>query len=239
VPTASAIKGDSLNFVKPGVAATGNASQTLSTNLVGWTQNYILTPLYKLRRWYWLNAKATITSAPFISTYTVPNVSEAIFLVSATSGGTDLLIPPISQAEAFYAGSGPPEGVALVPGNPITQVQVFPTPDGAGPYFVNLDVTQPFVPLVDDGLSHNYLTDAFPLLVLSGMNSMAFLFLQEEGLFNYWFGIYASQVRALATYDHEVRRGGTMPEPFDPFVPTLGAITGQPTPQTAGVAATG
>lgn len=219
------------NMLRPGATA----STVVSNNMLVWTNQLILRPLYKLRRWHWLNQKQVITTNAGTPTYQlVTGTASLLYLVNASYGGSDLLVPPIQQAEAFYTGSGPPEGVALIPGNPVQTVQVFPTPDSGGPYAIQTDYTSP---LADLALTtdHNFVTDEFSFLVLAGMVMVGALSFQEDTLFNTWREIYITQVRAIAVYDHEVRRGGTMPEPLEPYIPVMSALAPQrPQPVLAG-----
>jgi hypothetical protein len=219
-----------------------STSTVIQQNSQTWINEFVLRELYKLRRWWFLQQQQHLPLVANQATYAVPGGGEALYIVSATSAGMDLLLPPLAQAQAFYAATGSPEAVALlVPGLPsgppiaaVSQLQVFPTPDAIGPYAIDLTVTAPFAPLAL-GTDHNFITDQFPFLVIAGGLACAFLSLQEDSLFMQWWQLYANQVRALASYDHEVRRGGTMPEPIEPFVPSfiLGAA-GVPAAAAAG-----
>lgn len=214
-------------FARPN---SSNQSPLVTQNTATWLNELVLKPLYKLRRWWFLNQKQTVSLLAGVSTYTLQNQQTALYIVSGTSAGQPLLLPPIAQAEAFYSSTGPPEAVSLVVplvtgGMPIgvSQIQVFPTPDTAGPYTLNLDYTAPFASLQRPS-DHNFLTDQFPMLVIAGGVAAAKLAFEEDQAFQQWWSIYVNQVRTLAAYDHEVRRGGTMPEPIEPFIPFISQL---------------
>jgi hypothetical protein len=222
----------------------GATSSIIAQNAQVWVNEFILRELYKLRRWWFLQQQQQIATTVGTSLYAVPG-GEALYVVGATASGKDLLLPPLAQAQAFYAASGPPEAVALTvpapiaqgaPASPlsiVSQVQVFPAPDTT--YTIQLTVTSPF-PVLAFGNDHNFVTDQFPMLVISGGLACAFLSLQEDQLFMQWWQIYRNQCRALAAYDHEVRRGGTMPESIDPYLPPF-ALGLAAAPEPAGAAA--
>jgi hypothetical protein len=218
-----------------------STSVVIQQNSQTWVNEFILRELYKMRRWWFLQQQQSLALVPGQSTYPVPG-GEALYIVEATVGGQPLLLPPLAQAQAFYAASGPPEAVALLmPGLPsgsalaaVSQLQVFPAPDTVSPYTVALTVTSPFGAL-QYATDHNFVTDQFPFLVIAGGLACAFLSLQEDALFMQWWQLYANQVKALASYDHEVRRGGTMPEPIEPFIPPF-VMGGVPTAPAAAVA---
>ena len=227
--TATAIKTDAIAWFRP----SSTVSNALQTNLVAWTEAYFLKPLYRLRRWIWAQQTPTVTTTSGTSTYTpalTGGATEILYIVAATLNNQDLFVPPISQASAFWTGTGTPDAVSLLPANPVTQLQLFPTPNGT--FTVPVALTTPLTPLLDDGMMHNYLTDDHPALVFSAMLTCGFMFLQEDNLAKYWTSIFVQRVREVARYDHEVRHGGTMPEPFEPYLPTL-------MPMMAGSAAAG
>jgi hypothetical protein len=221
----------------------------VANNLTVWTNEFVLRPLYKLRRWWFLHQGQTIPLQTGVSTYSLLGSASALYITAAASGTLPLLLPPLVQAQQFWQGSGPPDAIALLPSfgssptsSPVTEFQIFPTPD-ASTYTIAVDFTQAFPPLLV-GTDHNFLTDEFPMLVQAGMMAMSHLALHEEPLFTQWFRVYAQQVRSLASYDHEVRRGGTMPEPMEPFVPEYGMLAqtqgaGQSASQAAAPAAAG
>lgn len=217
----------------------GATSTVIQQNSQTWINEFVCRELYKLRRWWFLHQAVTLVTRPGDANFPAPfPTGEALYIVSATSDGQDLLLPPLAQAKAFYADTGPPEAVALgVPGlgwKPgttahVSDLMVFPTPDGE--YRLDVAFTSPLAPLAY-GTDHNFLTDQFPFLVIAGGLAIAFLSLQEDQLFTQWWQIYANQCRALASYDHEVRRGGTMPEPIEPFLPPF-ALGAAPQPVAA------
>ena len=114
----------------------------------------------------------------------------------------------------------------------MTQFQIFPTPDAMTIYQPVLEFTAPFAPL-ETPSDHNFITDKFPLLAQAGMMSMSYLALHEDQNFGTWWQIYKQQVHLLASYDHEVRRGGTMPEPMEPFLPQFSTPAGAAPAQSA------
>lgn len=215
----------------------GSKSSLVQNNLLLWTNEFVLRPFYKLRRWWFLNQTQTASLWNGVSTYTFQGGATALFVTEAAYGTLPLLLPPLVQAQAFWPGTGSPDALALLPkfgsltnASPVTQFQVFPTPNAA--YQIAVSFTQPFNNL-ELPTDHNFVTDEYPLMVQAGMMTVAFLAMHEDQLFAEWLGIYKQQVRAVATYDHEVRRGGTMMEPMEPFVPDYSTI--MPTP--AGAAA--
>ena len=82
-----------LTLVRPG----GSKSPVVANNVGLWTNEFVLRPLYKLRRWWFLRQSQTFTLVANTNTYTFQNGASALYITAATLGTYPLLLPPIRR----------------------------------------------------------------------------------------------------------------------------------------------
>lgn len=211
------IKAMAKTFVRP----SGTGSPTIDANIGTWINEGLRT-LYRLRRWWFLQTGATITTSNGVQQYSVP--STGIYLVEATLGSRPIKLVQESIARGFYASSGQPEAISLVytPGNLWNAVKLWPTPDGA--YTVNLTYTSPLPDLVND-TDTNFITNQFPYIPIYWAVYQAMAYLQEDQLAGVYLNLYNQQVQELAKLDAEIKRYGVEMDPTPPFVPAQASTT--------------